>query len=359
MNILDRYLLKDYLRNMLLMTLIFLFLFLTIDFFERIRMFLSNNATTTQMFSYLLLQIPISLPQILPAVILISSLLTFGNLSRHSEIIAMKANGINLFRFALSAFVVSAIAAIAIFVFNEWITPYAYNRAEDIKYVEVQKRQRPGSFSNGRIWYRGERGIYHFRIFDADADAMKGITIYYLDRQMNLYQRLDAKSGGWKDGKWSFNYVMITRFGKGDFPTISRLKSTFADIPETPSDFKIVQKDAEAMGYSELRRYITKLKTEGYSATRYVVDLHGKIAFPLVGVIMFIIGFSFSLRSERSGGIALSIGTGLIIGFSYWIIFAFGISLGRSGTIPPVLAAWFANIVFGAGSLFLLSEVRR
>ncbi len=359
MNILARYLLKDYLRNMLFVTLIFLFLFLTIDFFERIRMFLSNHATMAQIFSYLLLQIPIFLPQILPAVILLASLLTFGNLSRHSEIIALKANGVNLFRFALSAFVVSVITSIAIFVFNEWITPYAYNRAEEIKYVEVQKRQRPGSFSNGQIWYRGEKGIYHFRIFDADADAMKGITLYYLDRQMNLYQRLDAKSGGWKDGKWFFSDVMITRFGKGDFPSISRHRRMFADIPETPGDFKTVQKDAAAMGYAELRRYIAKLKTEGYSATRYVVDLHGKIAFPLIGVILFIIGFSFSLRSERSGGIALSIGTGLMIGFSYWILFALGISLGRSGTIPPVAAAWLANIIFGAGSLFLLSKVRR
>jgi len=82
---------------MLFVTLIFLFLFLTIEFFERIRMFLSNHATMAQMFSYLLLQIPIFLPQILPAVILLASLLTFGNLSRHSEIIALKANGVTFF----------------------------------------------------------------------------------------------------------------------------------------------------------------------------------------------------------------------------------------------------------------------
>lgn len=358
MTILDRYLLKDFLRNMLLISLVFLFLFLTIDFFERIRMFLSNHATLDQMLSYLLLQAPIFLPQILPAVVLLSTLLTFGNFSRHSEITALKANGVSLFRFAFPAFVVSVLTAFAIFIFNEWVTPYAYNRAEDINYVEVQKRQRPGSFTNGQIWYRGEKGIYHFRLFEANANSMKGVTLYYLDRRMNLLERLDAKSGEWKDEKWIFRDVMITKFNSGGFPEISQRKQMTADIPETPHDFKLVQKDAASMGYSELRRYSAKLREEGYSATRYIVDLHGKIAFPLISVILFIIGFAFSLRSERSGGIALSIGAGLIIGFSYWIVFAFGISLGRSGTLPPLLAAWLANLMFGAGSLFLLSKVR-
>jgi lipopolysaccharide export system permease protein len=322
-------------------------------------MFFSNNATMEQMLSYCLFQIPIALPQLLPAVILLSSLITFGNLSRHSEIIALKANGISLFRFARPALVVAVLTSLTIFVFNEWITPYAHARTEHIVYVEIQKRTSPGSFNNGQMWYRGERGIYHFRLFDAGANSIKGITIYYLDKRMNLLKRLDAKSGEWKGGKWIFHDLLITGFDGGDFPVISRLNSQTTDIPETPHDFKLVQKDAAAMGYSELRRYIAKLGAEGYDATRYIVDLQGKIAFPLIAIILFVIGFAFSLRSERSGGLAAGIGTGLIIGFSYWIVFAFGISLGRSGTIPPIFAAWFANIIFGSASLYLLSEVRR
>jgi len=53
-----------------------------------------------------------------------------------------------------------------------------------------------------------------------------------------------------------------------------------------------------------------------------------------------------------------SIGAGIILGFSYWIIFAFGLSLGRSGTIPPFLAAWSANLLFGAGAIVLFRRLR-
>jgi lipopolysaccharide export system permease protein len=86
--------------------------------------------------------------------------------------------------------------------------------------------------------------------------------------------------------------------------------------------------------------------------------MHGKIAFPLVSIILAIIGVSFSLRSERSGGVTQSIGVGIVIGFSYWLVFAFTMSLGRSGTLPPLLAAWTANILFGIASLLMYRRVK-
>jgi lipopolysaccharide export system permease protein len=53
-----------------------------------------------------------------------------------------------------------------------------------------------------------------------------------------------------------------------------------------------------------------------------------------------------------------SIGAGIVIGFSYWLVFAFTMSLGRSGTLPPLLAAWLANILFGAASIIMFLRVK-
>jgi lipopolysaccharide export system permease protein len=358
MKIVDRYLVTEYLRNLLFITLSFLFLFLIIDFFEKIRMFLSNHATFAQMGSYFLFRIPMVISQILPAVVLLTSLVTCGYLSRHSEITAMKANGISLYRIAVPILAIAAMTSLLIFFLNEWVTPYTNEGAENIRLVEVQKQSLMGTFKQDQIWYRGQKGIYNFRLFDARTGTLQGITIHYLDRQMNLFMRLDAEKGEWSQGRWFFHNVLITRFSDGEFPVLTRSGQEVVDIPETPADFKVVQKDVELMGYSELKRYIRKLQSEGYDATRYVVDLHGKIAFPLVSIILAVIGISFSLRSERTGGIARGIGAGLVIGFSYWLVYAFGMSLGRSGTLPPFIAAWFANILFGAASVFLIRSVK-
>jgi lipopolysaccharide export system permease protein len=153
--------------------------------------------------------------------------------------------------------------------------------------------------------------------------------------------------------------VLTTRFVEGDFPSLEHTSTKVVDLPETPLDFNIIQKKADTMGYVELRRYVRKIQSEGYDATRYIVDMHGKIAFGLVSIILVIIGISFSLmRTERSGGIMQSIGVGIIIGFSYWIVHAFALSVGRSGTVPPIISAWFANIVLGAASTVMFLRVK-
>ncbi|MBU2053699.1 MAG: LPS export ABC transporter permease LptG [Proteobacteria bacterium] len=358
MSILDRYLSGEFLRNMLFITACFISLFLIIDFFEKIRMFLSNQAAAGQMASYFLFRIPTILAQILPAAVLLSSLITFGVLSRYSEITAMKANGISLYRISIPILLISAMVCLLVFLLNEWITPYANERAEYIRKIEVQKQKSMGIFKQDQIWYRGQRGIYNFRLFDPERNRLQGITIHYLDREMNLTMRLDAEWGEWQEDRWIFHNLLITRFQSGEFPTLTRVKQQAVDLPERPSDFRVVQKSADAMGYFELKRYINKLRAEGYDATRYAADLHGKVAFPLVGIILAVIGICFSLRSERSGGIAQGIGAGLIIGFSYWLVFAFGMSLGRSGALPPLIAAWFGNILFGAASVWMVLRIR-
>jgi lipopolysaccharide export system permease protein len=355
MNILDRYLTAEFIRNLLFIALCFVSLFLIIDFFEKIRMFLSNHATFRQMSAHFLYRIPMILTQILPAAVLLGSLMTCGSLSRHNEIVAMKANGVSLYRVSVPIVAIGGLACVLAFLLGEAVTPYTNERAEYIRLVEVQKQRSLGSFKQDQIWYRGQKGIYNIKLFDVQNTVLKGITIYYLDRDMNLLLRLDAESGEWKDERWLFHNLLITNFQTGEFPTLTNIAQQVVDIPEKPSDFKVVQKDAETMGYFELKRYIRKLESDGYDASRYLVDLHGKIAFSLVSVILAVIGIAFSFRSERSGGIAQGIGVGLLIGFSYWLVFAFGMSLGRSGTLPPLLAAWFANIFFGgvSGWLFL------
>lgn len=358
MKILYRYLAYEFARNLVFITLCLISLYLIIDFFEKIRMFLSNHAHVQQMAAHFFFRIPMILSQMLPAAVLLASLMTCGYLSRHSEIVAMKANGISLYRASLPILTIAASICLLVFLLNEWITPYTNERSEYIRLIEVQKRRSLGTFKQDQIWYRGQKGIYNIKLFDAQSNKLHGISLYYLDQEMQLNMRLDAEWGEWKEGQWLFHNILLTRFPTGEFPTLERMAQQVIDLPERPEDFKVVQKDVETMGYFELKRYIGKLRSEGYDATRYIVDLHGKTAFPLVSIILAVIGISFSLRSERSGGIAQGIGVGLIIGFSYWLVYAFGISLGRSSALPPLIAAWFGNIFFGIASVWLFLRVR-
>lgn len=358
MKILDRYILKEFLRFFGITVISLILLFLIVDFFEKIRMFLGNQATVAQMASYFIFSIPMIIFYMLPASVLLATLLTYSSLSKSSEITAMKANGISLYRISIPPLMFALLISIFSFFFNELITPAAVQKTEHIIIVEVQKQKTFGFFKQNEIWYHSENAIYNFKMFDVNNDVLRGITVNYLNPDFKLKARIDAETAEWKNDKWVFYNVLSTHFDKDDAPVLERSKEAVINIPEKPNDFKIIQKDAEKMGYFELKKYINKIQKEGYDVRRYIVDLQGKIAVSFVTIILVIIGVSFSLRSERSGGVMQSIGIGIFIGFSYFVVHAFSMALGRSGMFPALFAAWAANIIFSAVAALLFYRVR-
>ena len=154
MKIIDRYILKEFLRFFMIICITFIALYLIVDFFEKIRMFLSNHASIAQMASYFLYSIPMIISLILPPAVLLATLMTYGSFSKFSEITAMKANGISLYRISLPALIFAAVLAVFLFYFSELITPASIQKTEHIVKVEVQKQQTLGFFKQNEIWYR-------------------------------------------------------------------------------------------------------------------------------------------------------------------------------------------------------------
>jgi len=357
MSVLDRYISREFLLTFCFVLLTFLCLSLIIDFSQRSRMFLSNNATIAQILSYHLYTLPSMMALLMPACVLLAALITFGLFSRNHEIVAMKANGISLYRIVRPVLAFALVVCGLNFLLNEYVTPAAKWRAEQIVYAEIQKNKEWGSFKQNQIWYKSQNTIFNFKLFIPSENRIKGVTISYLDPQFNLSSRIDARDALWKGDRWELRDVLRTTFAGRDFPVIERLPTLTADIAETPEDFQVVQKSADQMGFRELRNYIRKLRQEGYDATSYETDLQGKIAFVFVSLILALIGVVFPMRSERSGGIAWGIGIGIIVGFSYYIVFHFTKSLGSSGTLPPAVAAWAANIILGIVAVVMFRRV--
>ncbi|HPN09127.1 MAG TPA: LptF/LptG family permease, partial [Syntrophales bacterium] len=144
MRILDRYLIREYLKLFLLLMVSIISIYLIIDFFGKIRMFISNNATFTQMAAHFFYMIPTIVSQTTPAVILLATLMTFGAMSKHNEIVAVKANGVSLYRLSLPLVFICLAVSIVLFFFSELITPRSFHRAEYIRLVEVQKQEALG-----------------------------------------------------------------------------------------------------------------------------------------------------------------------------------------------------------------------
>jgi lipopolysaccharide export system permease protein len=130
-------------------------------------------------------------------------------------------------------------------------------------------------------------------------------------------------------------------------------------LQENWDSFQNIERHSRDLSYTELRTYIQKIQSAGYDATRYLVELYSKHSYPLLNLIMVLIGFPFALKTGRSGGMALSIGASVMIAFAYGMIFYVFISFGTLGILPPLLSAWAPAFIFGLAGIFALMSVRQ
>ena len=88
----------------------------------------------------------------------------------------------------------------------------------------------------------------------------------------------------------------------------------------------------------------------------YSVEIHKKFALAVACIVFVILGAPIALRFPR-GGVGLTIGVSIGVFGLYYVALIGGQSLGNRGIVPPALAMWGANLLFGAVGLFLLMKL--
>ncbi len=362
MKIIYRYITSEFLKILLYSLVTFIAIYLIVDFFERFDMFIKHKAGAATVIKYFLFKIPFIIYQTIPVAVLLSTLLTMGILSKNNEITAMKSSGISIYKVSMPLIMITLAITLFTFVLGEYITPYTNMGTARIK--SRLKKKKPRSFmKQSKIWYTGRNIIYNIDHFDGKTNELKGISIFRLDDDFTLVQRIDAKSAYYRDGAWVLRDVTTREFSyiDGDMgvKSLTKTPELKIDLPETPDTFKAVRKKAQEMNFSELRRFIAKLRAKGYSATEYEVDLQAKLSIPFISIVMTIIGIPFALRRGRAGSIALGVGLSIVIGFCYWIMLAFALSLGHAGVLPPPVAAWVSLFIFMLIGAYMFSSIRQ
>lgn len=336
----------------------FVVIYLVVDILEYMYQFIKLGVPLYTTVEFFMFKIPLITVQVAPVAALLSSLITLGILSRNSELVAMMASGINLYRLITPIIGISILVSIGSFIENECILPYTNQRVTYIENTELKKKNPSGFFKQNGIWYRSKNAIYNIDLFDPERNTLKGVTIYYLDRDFNLISRIDAEMAGWIDNKWHFYEISFRSFDDRAQIKMERWHKKIIPIPEVPDDFKMVEESADEMSYTNLRNYIKKIRAEGYDATKYLVDMHAKLAFPFASLIMPLLGIPFALKTGRGKGIARAVGISIVVSFGYWVMLSFSLSLGHSGVLPPIVSAWIPNFTFLMLGVLMLLNVR-
>ena len=358
MGILTRYHIREFFKLLIICQMVFIAIYLMIDFAGGIDDFIKAHAPKSVMFSYFLYKIPAICVQMLPAATLTTVIIMFSLMKRNNEITALKASGANVWKISQSVIITSFFLSIALFLFSETIVPITSSRSNEIWRVEV-KKETPGRFhGQNHIWYKGDNGIYWMRQFDNDKMMMIEPAFYFFDPTFRLIRRIDARFGIWKNGAWQLrDGITQDREADGGY-NLARFKQLELKLPEGPKDFVRQEIEPEEMGYQQLKRFAERLRAEGYDATRYFVDINIKIAFPFVILILALIGVPVALW-RKGMGTPVAVSIGITLCFIYLLILGLSRTLGFAGILPPIFSAWLANSLFLFLGIYLMINVNR
>jgi lipopolysaccharide export system permease protein len=358
--ILDDMVLRDFALYLVMIIAACLIIVLVFTYFELLTDIMRNRIPALIQAEYLWDVSPSLIYLIAPLAVMLAVLITFGLMEKSSELTAMKASGISIYRAGLPVIVISAFFAVGLFVFDQIYIPHT-NRQQEILRNQIKGKPAQTYLQADRKWIFGQNNeIYYYQVFDPDTDHFGGISIFEFDpNTFQLTRRIHAERAHWEDGlkKWVFETGWVrTLRGSSiqDYRTFD--VATFNELHEDPGYFKKEVKQSSEMSYEELRRYIDDLQQSGFDTVRLKVQLQKKIAFPLITLVMAVLAIPFAASGRRGGalaGVAIAIGIAIV----YWVTAGLFEAMGSANQLPAMLAAWAPDFIFAFAGGYLLLRV--
>jgi LPS export ABC transporter permease LptG/LPS export ABC transporter permease LptF len=332
-----------------------------------------GTATSGMLLRYFYWQTPQYVYYIIPLAGLVATLVTIGLLTKNSELIVMRACGISLYRSATPLLLFAAVWSGVLFELQEHVLPRSNRHAQQLNAtIRGWSVQNFGPLD--RRWVVGNSGaIYNYSRFDPAVNQFTNLSIFQVDQaawrlsSLTFARNVDLVKGPGAAEQPSLTWVARDGWNR-DFTTTTRAKTiqtvvnyqAFAQRPlslEPPKFFSTPTPDADRMTYGELNRYVTELQASGYYVINYLVQLHRKVAFPFVTIVMTLLAVPFAVTTGRRGTL-YGIGIGIVMAIVYWMMLSVFGALGAGGAMSPLLAAWAPNIFFGSAAAVMLLTVR-
>ena len=365
--LLDRYVARHFLGFGALVLVAFWAVFLLFDFmdlFDDVQQHAVPGRVVVHYYAFLT---PSIVHLVAPVAGLVATLATFGVLSRRNEIVAMLAGGISLFRVTAPALVLAGLGSGLLFTIGELVLPQS-NRAalRDRDRIKGRTAQSSGRLQD-RWLMNGDGRIYYYEYFAPgptrfvrppgapETAFLHGLSVFDVDAaEWRLRERVQATVARWTGFNYELERGWRRTFGpEGRFKPF--LDTRTRDI-DPPSYFQREARDAELLPFLELRDHIAFMAERGADVAALEVQLHRKLAFPMTMVVMALLGIRFAFTVGRRGAL-YGIGVSVLIAIVYFVAMSLFEQMGNHALLPPLLAAWAPNLLFGAAGLYLLSTV--
>ena len=340
MKILDRYLIREYLKAFFVGLLFFIALIIIVRLLDKdIKKFDEDVAYMTAV-KIVLFQAPRRIMEVVPVAAFVAVFFVLGRMVKSNEFAAMKAGGLSVYRLLAPILIVTLVICGLFALFYNRVASPAFHEAHLLQNKVEPRRGRNIVFKG-----KGDRIFYSQRI-TLDARKIQQLTIYEYDTAGQLARVIFAKSATWTPTEWQLTNGYIRHFADGVEVGYEAFETHAIARHEDPARFIGSEKDPRAMTIEELREQIAYKQAAGQISRKERVKLYHKTAYPFAAVVVVMLGAPIAIRFGRSGFFA-----GLVIAFFlsfiYWALsFAAFQGLSENGKLDPFLASWGANFLY-------------
>ncbi len=359
--ILDRYFARRFLQNFLVIGGIFLTLMILIDLIEQVRRFSDADLAFGQLLRLTLLNTPAAISEMLPLLMILTTIALFVGLARSSELVVTRAIGRSGIRaLAAPVFLALIIGALAVALLN----PIAAATSEEYQRLSESFRNNGGStlsVSREGIWLRqgsaaGQSVIHAKGTLNGDKFGLRNVTITAFTPEGKPIEQIVAKRAELEAGHWALYQAKVWSIQDDLNPETNATTHEVMELPTTLTRERIVDRlgQQDSVSVYDLPQLIRDLREAGFSTKQYEVWLQVQLARPIFLVSMVLIGAAFTMRHVRFGGTGIAVLTAVLLGFSIYFVRNFAQILGENGQLPIMVSAWappFAAIMLSLGLL--------
>jgi LPS export ABC transporter permease LptG/LPS export ABC transporter permease LptF len=365
--VVDRYVLRSFLFWFVLMLIGLVLMTHVYTFFDLLSDIVKNQIAMTRVFTYLFFLTPKLIFDLAPMSVLVAVLITFGILTKHNEITAMKASGVSLYRLAMPVLGAAMLMSGGLFAFAHYYVPDA-NRKQDAIRKEIKGKPVQTYLHPDRHWVfdpgsNNDPRVFYFKYIDGAQKVMLGPQVFELDpSNFRIHKHISAEKARWEPSlrTWVFEngWSRDDPGGRHEkFSNFSGQVATFAEVDERPDYFLQEVLQDQQMNYQQLAAYIRELQRSGIDTIALQVSFYRKFALPLFALVMALISVPFAFLAGNRGAMA-GVGISFGIAIAYWTLGGLFEQLGDVNLLPATLAAWSPDLIFAMFGLYFFTRMR-
>jgi len=352
--ILDKYIAKQVITSILLVSLVLLGVDLFFTLVNELRFVARTDYTLSNAFTYLALTAPTHLYTVFPWAALVGALISLGTLAGHSELVVMRVAGISVLRITGSVLKAALLLMVFIVFIGEGIAPETDQIAEN---------KRSWALSGGQsiqtslgLWVRQGRDFIHVKSVQPNGELL-GVTRYLFSNNRKLQEVSMALKAIPEGNTWHLFDIVGTRFEPHKTETFKTESLSVEHLLDPEILQTATVKHPERLSLSMLLRIIEQREKNELNTRNYTVAFWSKIFHPLVILLMVFLAVPFVFGPLRSVSMGFRIVSGLIVAFLFHTLNSLFVPLAVVYQLPPVLAVLTPIFLFGGLGIWMLKRV--